>query len=171
MLCCFDSLHQLLPILSLVLNFTKCIVLCLGNKSPLRRGGFQYSTAAAVEEPIKPAVDVNYSQLLIDGQFVDAVSGELSVQYLSRKQKILSNYYVSAVYLMYLCYSCFKVDLDTGKTFATLDPRSGDVIAQVAEGDAEDINRAVVAARRAFDQGPWPKMTAYVILALFFFFF
>jgi aldehyde dehydrogenase (NAD+) len=32
----------------------------------------------------------------------------------------------------------------------------------VAEGDAEDIDRAVAAARRAFDEGPWPRMTAYV---------
>ena len=36
------------------------------------------------------------------------------------------------------------------------------MIANVAEGDAEDINRAVAAARKAFDEGPWPKMTAYV---------
>ncbi|TYG90229.1 hypothetical protein ES288_A12G164900v1 [Gossypium darwinii] len=48
-----------------------------------------------------------------------------------------------------------------GKTFPTYDPRTGDVIAHVAEGDAEDINRAVSAARKAFDEGPWPKMTAY----------
>lgn len=50
----------------------------------------------------------------------------------------------------------------SGKTFPTLDPRTGEVIAHVAEGDAEDINRAVAAARKAFDEGPWPKMTAYV---------
>ena len=36
------------------------------------------------------------------------------------------------------------------------------MIAHVAEGDAEDINRAVAAARKAFDEGPWPKMTPYV---------
>lgn len=36
------------------------------------------------------------------------------------------------------------------------------MIAHVAEGDAEDINRAVTAARKAFDEGPWPKMSAYV---------
>uniref|UniRef100_A0A1J3I7U8 aldehyde dehydrogenase (NAD(+)) n=1 Tax=Noccaea caerulescens TaxID=107243 RepID=A0A1J3I7U8_NOCCA len=53
------------------------------------------------------------------------------------------------------------VDSASGKTFPTLDPRTGDVIAHVAEGDAEDINRAVKAARKAFDEGPWPKMTAY----------
>ncbi|KAL6192504.1 hypothetical protein ACLB2K_033592 [Fragaria x ananassa] len=53
------------------------------------------------------------------------------------------------------------VDAASGKTFPTLDPRTGDVIAHVAEGDAEDVNRAVAAARKAFDEGPWPKMTAY----------
>ncbi|KAK4753595.1 hypothetical protein SAY87_001699 [Trapa incisa] len=53
------------------------------------------------------------------------------------------------------------VDAASGKTFPTLDPRTGEVIAHVAEGDAEDVNRAVSAARKAFDEGPWPKMTAY----------
>nr|XP_043614853.1 benzaldehyde dehydrogenase, mitochondrial-like [Erigeron canadensis] len=53
------------------------------------------------------------------------------------------------------------VDAASGKTFPAYDPRTGEVIANVAEGDAEDINRAVAAARKAFDEGPWPKMTAY----------
>ncbi|GJY00784.1 RNA-directed DNA polymerase, eukaryota [Tanacetum coccineum] len=48
-----------------------------------------------------------------------------------------------------------------GKTFPSLDPRTGEVIADVAEGDAEDINRAVFAARMAFEYGSWPRMTAY----------
>lgn len=67
-----------------------------------------------------------------------------------------------------LACSCFDMDLKidsiSGRTFPTYDPRTGDVLAHVAEGDAEDINRAVVAARKAFDEGPWPKMTAYVRL-------
>lgn len=50
----------------------------------------------------------------------------------------------------------------SGKTFPAYDPRTGEVIANVAEGDVEDINRAVSAARKAFDEGPWPKMSAYV---------
>ena len=54
--------------------------------------------------------------------------------------------------------------LGLGKTFQTLDPRTGEVIADVAEGDAEDIDRAVKAARKAFDEGPWPRMTAYVCI-------
>ncbi|KAI3923895.1 hypothetical protein MKW92_042605 [Papaver armeniacum] len=53
------------------------------------------------------------------------------------------------------------VNSASGKTFPTHDPRTGNVIAHVAEGDEEDINRAVAAARKAFDEGPWPKMTAY----------
>ncbi|XP_010552639.1 PREDICTED: aldehyde dehydrogenase family 2 member B7, mitochondrial [Tarenaya hassleriana] len=53
------------------------------------------------------------------------------------------------------------VDAASGKTFTTLDPRTGEVISHVAEGDSEDVNRAVSAARKAFDEGPWPRMTAY----------
>ncbi|MGD0930935.1 MAG: aldehyde dehydrogenase family protein [Candidatus Korobacteraceae bacterium] len=48
----------------------------------------------------------------------------------------------------------------SGKTFPTYNPATGEVMAQVAEGDREDINRAVQAARKAFDGGPWPEMTA-----------
>ena len=51
------------------------------------------------------------------------------------------------------------VEAASGKTFETLNPATGKTLAQVAEGDAEDINRAVVAARKAFESGPWPKMT------------
>ena len=47
----------------------------------------------------------------------------------------------------------------SGKTFATYNPATGQVLANVAEGDAEDINRAVAAARAAFDTGPWRRMT------------
>jgi len=41
------------------------------------------------------------------------------------------------------------VDAASGKKFETLNPATGEVLATVAEGDAEDINRAVAAARRA----------------------
>ncbi|KAI3843858.1 hypothetical protein MKX03_036954 [Papaver bracteatum] len=93
-----------------------------GKNINLGRSVSRYSTAVALEEPITPPVQVNYTKLLINGEFVNSASG---------------------------------------KTFPTLDPRTGNVIADVAEGDAEDINRAVAAARKAFDEGPWPKMTAY----------
>jgi phenylacetaldehyde dehydrogenase len=50
-------------------------------------------------------------------------------------------------------------DAASGKTFETPDPATGDTLARVAEGDAEDVNRAVRAARRAFEDGPWSRMT------------
>ena len=50
------------------------------------------------------------------------------------------------------------VEAASGKTFETLDPATGKVLARVAEGDAEDVDRAARAARRAFDAGPWPRM-------------
>jgi phenylacetaldehyde dehydrogenase len=52
------------------------------------------------------------------------------------------------------------VEAASGKTFPTYDPATGEVLAQVAEGDREDVERAVRAARRAFESGPWPAMTA-----------
>ncbi|CAN7025067.1 unnamed protein product, partial [Brassica oleracea var. botrytis] len=61
------------------------------------------------------SVQVSYTQLLIDGNFVDSASGYLS------------------------------------KTFSTLDRRTWKVIVNVAEGDTEDTNQAVKAARKAID--------------------
>jgi phenylacetaldehyde dehydrogenase len=52
------------------------------------------------------------------------------------------------------------VDSASGKTFPVYNPATGEVLARVAEGDREDINRAVKAARKAFDSGRWPDMTA-----------
>ena len=52
------------------------------------------------------------------------------------------------------------VEAASGKTFPTYDPSTGEVLARIAEGDREDINRAVKAAREAFDHGPWPRLTA-----------
>ena len=51
------------------------------------------------------------------------------------------------------------VDAASGKTFPDYNPATGTVLAQVAEADAEDVDRAVKAARRAFDDGPWSKMS------------
>src|ERR1017187_2330149 len=50
-------------------------------------------------------------------------------------------------------------DAASGKTFETPNPATGETLARIAEGDAEDINRAVRAARRAFEEGPWSRMT------------
>lgn len=51
------------------------------------------------------------------------------------------------------------VDSASGKTFPTYNPATGEVLAEIAEGDQEDIDRAVRAARRAFESGAWPKLT------------
>ena len=52
------------------------------------------------------------------------------------------------------------VDAASGKRFETHNPATGELLATVAEGDAEDINRAVAAARRAFE-GPWSKVRPF----------
>ncbi|KAH6835330.1 aldehyde dehydrogenase 2C4 [Perilla frutescens var. hirtella] len=50
------------------------------------------------------------------------------------------------------------VDSISGKTFETIDPRTEKVIVNIAEGDKEDVDLAVKAARQAFDHGPWPRL-------------
>jgi phenylacetaldehyde dehydrogenase len=52
------------------------------------------------------------------------------------------------------------VEAASGKTFATYNPATGEVLARVAEGDREDIDRAVKAARAAFETGRWSQLTA-----------
>ena len=47
----------------------------------------------------------------------------------------------------------------SGKTFEVVNPATEEVIAHVAEGDKEDINLAVKAARKAFESGPWSAIT------------
>ncbi len=49
---------------------------------------------------------------------------------------------------------------ESGKTFATVNPSTGEDICQIAEADAADVNKAVAAARAAFDRGPWRKTPA-----------
>jgi len=51
------------------------------------------------------------------------------------------------------------VNAASGKTFPVYNPATGDVMAHVPEAESEDVDRAVRAARRAFDEGPWSKMT------------
>lgn len=50
------------------------------------------------------------------------------------------------------------VDAASGKTFENLYPATGEVIARVADGGAEDVDRAVRGARRAFEEGEYRKM-------------
>src|SRR2546430_4858603 len=50
------------------------------------------------------------------------------------------------------------VDATGGKTFETVDPATGEVLALVAEAGAEDVDRAVAAARKSFDRGTWREL-------------
>ncbi|MGH9492386.1 MAG: aldehyde dehydrogenase family protein [Terriglobales bacterium] len=54
------------------------------------------------------------------------------------------------------------VDSSDGKTFDTVNPATGEVLTQIAAATLADVERAVAAARKAFDDpaGPWQKMTA-----------
>ena len=52
------------------------------------------------------------------------------------------------------------VDSASGKTFATINPATGETITKVAEADAVDVDKAVAAARAAFEKGAWRKMSA-----------
>ena len=52
------------------------------------------------------------------------------------------------------------VDAESGKTRDIINPATGEIIAQVPEADATDIDKAVKAARAAFDAGEWRKSTA-----------
>ena len=51
------------------------------------------------------------------------------------------------------------VDAETGQTIDVINPATGLVIAKVQAGGAGDIDKAVKAARKAFESGPWPQMT------------
>lgn len=54
------------------------------------------------------------------------------------------------------------VDASDGATFESHDPHDGSLLANVARGTAADGAAAVAAARHAFDNGPWPQMSAKV---------
>src|SRR6185295_8195056 len=51
------------------------------------------------------------------------------------------------------------VSAASGSTFATYNPATGEPLTHCAEGDARDIQRAVLTARQAFESGPWRRMT------------
>jgi aldehyde dehydrogenase (NAD+) len=48
----------------------------------------------------------------------------------------------------------------SGETYATINPATEEETARIAKGDERDIDLAVQAARKAFDSGPWPRMSA-----------
>lgn len=52
------------------------------------------------------------------------------------------------------------LDAESGKTFPTYNPATGEVLAHVAEGNSIDVDKAVTAARKAFDSGSWRTLSA-----------
>ena len=52
------------------------------------------------------------------------------------------------------------INAASGKTFSVYNPATGEVMAQVPEAEAVDVDQAVRSARRAFDEGPWHRMSA-----------
>ena len=53
------------------------------------------------------------------------------------------------------------VPSQSGKTFETINPANEEVLALVAEGDRADVDEAVKAARKAFEEGKWPMMSPH----------
>lgn len=51
------------------------------------------------------------------------------------------------------------VDAQSGATLAVEDPATGQQLATVPAGDKADVDKAVAAARKAFESGPWPKIS------------
>ena len=51
------------------------------------------------------------------------------------------------------------VEAASGKTFPVYNPATGAILMQVAEADSADVDRAVKAARKAFDEGPWSRVS------------
>lgn len=52
------------------------------------------------------------------------------------------------------------VEAESGKKFATVNPATEEVVTEVSAGSAADIDSAVKAARKAFEEGPWSRMSA-----------
>jgi phenylacetaldehyde dehydrogenase len=65
--------------------------------------------------------------------------------------------FVSGRHLMYV--DGRFVNAASGKTFPVYNPATGEVLTHVPEAEEEDVNRAVLAARRAFDDGQWLRMS------------
>lgn len=53
------------------------------------------------------------------------------------------------------------VDAASGQTFPVYNPSTGQILTEAARGDRADVDKAVAAARHAFEQGDWPRLTPY----------
>jgi phenylacetaldehyde dehydrogenase len=79
-----------------------------------------------------------------------------ALKFVQPEEKV--NSFVSRTHKMFI--NGKWVEAASGKTFPTYNPATGEVLAQVAAGDKQDIDQAVKAARVAFETGPWSKLTA-----------
>jgi betaine-aldehyde dehydrogenase len=52
-----------------------------------------------------------------------------------------------------------NVPAASGETFDTVSPTTNEPVGRMAKAGVQDVDRAVAAARKAFDEGPWPRMT------------
>ena len=52
------------------------------------------------------------------------------------------------------------VESESGKYFPVVEPSTEEILAEVPDANEKDVNRAVAAARAAFDSGAWPQTTA-----------
>ena len=72
--------------------------------------------------------------------------------------KVLSDSFLAQTHQLFIDGEW--VDAQTGQTIDVINPATGQVIAKVQAAGAADVDRAVQAARRAFDDGPWSRMPA-----------
>ncbi|RZB92733.1 Aldehyde dehydrogenase family 2 member C4 [Glycine soja] len=98
-----------------------------------------------------------FTKLFTNGNFVDSLSGSSSM---NSNGYPASSFKIPTVKFTKLFINGHFVDSLSGGEFETIDPRTGEVIARIAEGTKEDIDLAVKASRLAFDHGPWPRMPA-----------
>src|SRR5262245_9348677 len=78
----------------------------------------------------------------------------------SRKTRISGNGHAAAVQKpRQMLVNGRWIAAESGQTFPTYNPATGEVICEIAAGDKPDIDRAVKAARAAFEAGPWRAMT------------
>ena len=98
--------------------------------------------------------EIKFTKLFINGEFVDSLSGYFPFNSLLFYMFLVMNSYIDIIYLF------------IGNTFQTINPATEQVLARVAEGRKEDVDLAVKAAREAFDNGPWPRMSGEVTLSL-----
>ena len=54
------------------------------------------------------------------------------------------------------------VDAENGDCYNSINPFNGEAIAKIPLASVGDVNKAVAAARNAFDHGPWPRIFAHL---------